>query len=174
MMHDLMWLVCALLIALLVKYLVVEVVRVKGNSMRSTLHNGEVMLVNRAAYRLGQPQRQDVVICLYPGRYRDKWKLVPQYFVKRIIGLPGETIAMEEGVVLINGQPLEEPYLDEAFTKRKSSMAPVTLGEDEYFVMGDNRDNSNDSRRVGALKRRALIGKVQAVFFPFKVIRKIR
>ena len=174
MIHDLIWLVCVIVLALLVRCLVVEVVRVKGGSMRSTLQNGEVMLVNRAAYLLGEPKRQDVVICLYPGRYRDKWKLVPQYFVKRIIGLPGETIAMEEGVVLINGQPLEEPYLDEAHTRRKSSRAPVTLGEDEYFVMGDNRDNSNDSRRVGALKRRALIGKVEAVFFPFKAIRKIR
>lgn len=174
MMHDLIWLICALLIALLVKYLVVEVVRVKGGSMRSTLQNGEVMLVNKAAYLLGEPKRQDVVICLYPGRYRDKWKLVPQYFVKRIIGLPGETIAIEEGVVLVDGQPLEEPYLDEKHTQRKTSMAPVTLGDDEYFVMGDNRDSSNDSRRVGALKRKALIGKVQAVLFPFKAIRKIR
>ncbi|MBQ8312592.1 MAG: signal peptidase I [Clostridia bacterium] len=174
MFHDLIWLVCVIVLALLVRCLVVEVVRVKGGSMRSTLQNGEVMLVNRAAYLLGEPKRQDVVICLYPGRYRDKWKLVPQYFVKRIIGLPGETIAIEEGVVLINGEPLEEPYLDEAHTRRKSSMAPVTLGADEYFVLGDNRDNSNDSRRVGALKRRALIGKVEAVFFPFKAIRKIR
>lgn len=174
MIHDLIWLICVVVLALLVRYLVVEVVRVKGNSMRSTLHNGEVMLVNKAAYLLGEPKRQDVVICLYPGRYRDKWKLVPQYFVKRIIGLPGETIAMAEGVVLVDGQPLEEPYLDEAFTRRKSSMAPVTLGEDEYFVMGDNRDNSNDSRRVGPLKRRALVGRVQAVFFPLKAIRRIR
>ena len=173
-MHDLLWLVCALLIALLVRCLAVEVVRVKGGSMRSTLQNGEVMLVNKAAYLLGEPKRQDVVICLYPGRYRDRWKLIPQYFVKRIIGLPGETIAIEEGVVLVNGQPLEEPYLDENHTRRKTSMAPVTLGTDEYFVLGDNRDNSNDSRRVGALKRKALIGRVQAVFFPFKAIRRIR
>ncbi len=173
-MHDLIWLVCALLIALLVRQLVIEPIRVKGGSMRSTLENGEIMLVNRAAYLLGQPQRQDVVICLYPGRYRDKWKLIPQYFVKRIIGLPGETVAIEDGVVLIDGVPLEEPYLDEAHTKRKTSMAPVTLGEDEYFVLGDNRDSSNDSRRVGALKRKALIGKVQAVFFPFNSVRRIR
>lgn len=174
MIHDLIWLVCLVVLALLIRQFVLEPVRVKGGSMLSTLQNGEIMLVTKADYLLGEPQRQDVVICHYPGRYLDKWKLIPQYFVKRIIGLPGDTVAIEEGVVLINGEPLEEPYLDESRTRRKTSMAPVTLGADEYFVMGDNRDNSNDSRRVGPLKRRAIIGRVRTVFFPFNSVRRIR
>ena len=174
MIRDLIWLVCAIFLALLIRQYAVEFVRVKGSSMRSTLQNGEVMLVTKAEYLVGGPQRQDVVICLYPGRYMDKWKLIPQYFVKRVIGLPGETISIQEGVVHIDGVPLEEPYLEERYTQRKSSMEPVTLGEDEYFVMGDNRDNSNDSRRIGPLKRKAIIGHVRWVLWPIKGLRRIR
>lgn len=174
MVQTLIQLVCWVAVALLIRQFAVEFVRVKGGSMRSTLQNGEVMLVTKGEYLFGAPKRHDVVICHYPGRYMDKWKLLKQYFVKRVIALPGETISMEEGVVHINGVPLEEPYLSEEHTRRKTSMEPVTLGEDEYFVMGDNRDNSNDSRRVGPLKRRAIIGHVRAVLWPLRGFRRIR
>lgn len=174
MVRDLVMLIGVVVIALLIRQYVFEPVRVKGASMRSTLENGEMMLVTKLDYILGDPKRQDVIICHYPGRYLDKWKLIPQYFVKRIIGLPGETVSIVEGVVHIDGEPLEEPYLDPKHTRRKPSMEPVTLGEDEYFVLGDNRDNSNDSRRIGPLKRGMLVGRVRTVFFPFKAIRRIR
>jgi len=174
MIHNLVWLVCAPMLALLIRQCVFEFVRVKGGSMRSTLQNAEVMLVTKGEYLFGEPKRHDVVICHYPGRYMDKWKLLKQYFVKRVIGLPGETISIEEGIVHINGVPLEEPYLDEAHTRRRTSMEPVTLGADEYFVMGDNRDNSNDSRRVGPLKRRAIIGHVRTVLWPLKKLRLVK
>lgn len=174
MIREIVLLVCWIALALLIRQFAVEFVRVKGNSMRETLHNGEIMLVTKGEYLFGRPERHDVVICHYPGRYMDKWKLIRQYFVKRIIGLPGETIAMEEGVVYINGQALEEPYLSESHTRRKTNMEPLTLGEDEYFVMGDNRDNSNDSRRIGPLQRRAIIGRVRRVLWPMKKLRRIR
>ena len=174
MVSTLMTVLFAVVLALLVREFLFEPVRVKGASMRSTLENGELMLVTKLDYRLAEPKRQDVVICHYPGRYLDRWKLIPQYFVKRLIGLPGETVSMEEGVVYINGQPLDEPYLDPAHTRRKADMEPVPLGENEYFVLGDNRDNSNDSRRVGPLARDMLVGHVRAVCYPFRARRWVR
>lgn len=174
MIYDVMLFIGAILLALLIREYVFEPIRVKGGSMRSTLENGEMLLVTKIDYLLGEPQRQDVVICHYPGRYLDKWKVIPQYFVKRLIGLPGDTVSIEEGVVYINGEPLEEPYLDPAHTRRKGSMEPRTLAENEYFVLGDNRDNSNDSRRIGPLSRKMIIGKVRRVFFPFRAWRKVQ
>ncbi len=169
--------ICLLLVAavLMVRQWLWMPMRVKGSSMLSTLHSGEVMLVSRLKpTRLGI-QRGDVVICHFPGRYwkTGKWKLLKQHFVKRVIGLPGETIEIAEGVVLINGQPLEESYLDSTHNLRGASMPEKTLGPDEYFVMGDNRDNSNDSRRVGAIGRKDIVGCVTRVVWPFSAHRRI-
>lgn len=174
MVNQLIWFLVLLFTLTALRLTVVEIVRVKGRSMLPTLENRQWLLVSRLDYRLGEPQRGDVVICHFPGRYMDKFKLFPQYFVKRLIALPGETIEVIDGVVHIDGSPLEETYLEPKRTRFRRNMPPRTLGDDEYYVMGDNRDNSNDSRRVGALKRKALIGKVQAVLFPFKAIRKFR
>jgi len=174
MMRDIVWLVCCVAAALLLRVFVVELVKVKGRSMLSTLKNGEVTLVTRFDYRLGQPRRFDVVICHYPGRYMDKRKWFRQCFVKRVIGLPGETIAIEEGVVLIDGVAMEESFLDERRNLRKRDMAPRTLGNDEYFVMGDNRDSSNDSRSVGPIKRKDIIGQARVVLWPISGWRRIR
>ena len=167
-------LAAAVAIALVIRTFIFEPVRVDGHSMDNTLANGEVMFVTKPEYLFGDPEQFDVVICHYPGRYLDRWKLIPQYFVKRLIGLPGETVSMEEGVVYIDGQPLDEPYLDPAHTRRKTGMEPLTLGENEYFVLGDNRDNSNDSRRVGPLARDMLVGHVRAVCYPFRAHRWVR
>lgn len=163
----------AVALALAVRTLLAEPVRIKGGSMRETLHNGEIVLVTRFDRFLRSPRRHEVVICHYPGRYLDRWKLIPQQFVKRIIGLPGETVEIIEGVVHIDGVPLEEPYLDESLCRRKSTMAPVTLGPDEFFVMGDNRDHSNDSRRVGAISRRMVVGSVRRVLWPIRSWRRV-
>lgn len=141
--------------------------------MLPALKNSEWLWVSKLDYHTGVPQRGDVVICYYPGRYLDQWKLIRQYFVKRIIGLPGETIAMEDGVVHINGEPLDEPYLDPSRVRYRRTMDPRTLGPDEYFVMGDNRDSSNDSRRIGPITRDMLVGRVQRVIFPFRSRRPI-
>lgn len=173
-LDDLICLLAVVLAVLLVRQFVAEPIRVKGRSMCSTLQNGDMMLVTKWDYLIGNPRRQDVIICHYPGRYLDRWKILPQYFVKRLIGLPGDTVEIREGEVFINGQALEEPYLDPAHTRRKPNMEPVTLGEDEYFVLGDNRDNSNDSRRIGPIGRKALVGRVRLVFFPFPSARMIR
>ena len=103
---------------------------------------------------------------------RCKW--LPQAFVKRVIGLPGDTIEFIDGIVHINGEALDEPYLDPARCRIQRTRPPLVLGPDEYFVMGDNRDRSNDSRSVGPLRRSAIRGRVVCLLWPFKRIRKVR
>ena len=152
--------------AFLIRTFLFEIAFVKGRSMMPTLQNGEALFVSPLAYRTGDPERFDVVICHYPGRMMRPFKHIPQNFVKRVIGLPGETVEIIDGVVHINGEPLEEPHLHPRYTKFRTNRPPVTLGEDEYYVMGDNRDNSNDSRRIGPLPRKMIIGKVLRVILP--------
>ena len=167
MIGDMMLFLAMLALAVVLRLTVAELARVKGSSMQPTLRTGQWLLVCRLDYRLGRPKRGDVVICHYPGRYMDRWRLIRQSFVKRLIGLPGETIEIIEGVVHIDGEPLAEPYLDPARCRFRRQMPARTLGEDEYFVLGDNRDSSNDSRRIGPLPRSMLVGRVHRVIFPF-------
>lgn len=168
MIGDVLLFLAALALAVILRLTVVEIARVKGSSMLPTLRTGEWLLVSRLDYRLGQPGRGDVVICHYPGRYMDRWKLIRQAFVKRVIGLPGETIGITDGVVHIGGEPLSEPYLDPMRNRFRRNMPDRTLGDDEYFVLGDNRDSSNDSRRIGPIPRSMLVGRVRRVIFPFR------
>ena len=154
-------LAAAFVIALLLRRFVCAFALVRGRSMLDTLQNHELMFVLRFGL-FGQPERFDVVICKYPNR--------KGLFVKRIIALPGETISMEEDVVFINGEAIAE-----SFPRRKClrKMDERAVGADEYFVMGDNRPGSHDSRRVGPLKRKQILYRVHSVVFPFKRMRKI-
>lgn len=161
----------AVVIALLIRTFLFEPIRVDGASMMDTLENGEVMFVTKPEYLFGQPQRGDVVICRYPGR--------TEYFVKRLMGIPGDTIRVVNNVVFINGEQMDEPYLTDERNDDGFSMSDFVLGEDEYFVMGDNRDNSHDCRnyygygKPAALTRDQIIGHVRCVLFPFNRIRGI-
>ena len=159
--------IIALAVAFLIRTFLFEFAFVKGRSMMPTLQNGEMLFVSTLAYRTGDPQRFDVVICHYPGRMMKHFKRIPLNFVKRVIGLPGETVEIIEGVVHINGEPLEEPFLHPRYHKFRTNREAITLGPDEYYVMGDNRDNSNDSRRIGPLPRRMIVGKVLRILLPF-------
>lgn len=159
---------------LMLRLFVVNVARIQGGSMLPTLHNRDFALVWRLPYLFREPRRGDVVICHYPGRMMKRLPFLPQAFVKRVIGLPGDTLEWIEGELLLNGEPLAEPYLDPARCRFPRTRPPVTLGPDEYFVLGDNRDSSNDSRRVGPLSRRAIRGRVVCILFPLKRIRHIR
>ena len=172
MLEYILMVAAAVACALFIRIFLFEVAFVKGNSMQPTLRPKEALFVNALAYKVGRPKRHDIVICHYPGRMMRQLSFIPQQFVKRVIGLPGETVELIEGVVYINGEPLDEPYLDPKRNKFKRSRDPITLGEDEYYVMGDNRDNSNDSRRIGPLKRTMIIGRVETVILPFSGIRK--
>lgn len=153
-------LLAAFAAALFLRLFVVSLARIKGRSMLPTLHDRDFALVWRLGYLFHKPRRGDVVICHYPGRKMKRIPFLPQSFVKRVIGLPGDTVEWLEGELLLNGQPLREPYLDPTRCRFKRTRPPLTLGPDEYYVLGDNRDSSNDSRSVGPLRRRAIRGRV--------------
>jgi len=138
--------------------------------MMDTLQDREVMLVTKPEYIFGQPQRGDVVICKYPNRTEN--------FVKRLIGIPGDTIEIKNDVVYLNGEALDEPYLTPARNDDGFSMDLITLGDDQYFVMGDNRDNSHDCRNMyngipGTLTRSQIVGHVRCIIFPFNDIHTV-
>lgn len=156
-----------ILVVLVVSWLVVKYVGqrtvVIGSSMETTLSDGDNLIVNKIGYKIGDPKRFDIVV--FPYRYDKK-----TYYVKRIIGLPGETIRIkDDGTILVNGEELEESYGREIIKDPGRAAEPITLGEDEYFVLGDNRNNSKDSRweDVGNVKRSELIGKVWIRILPF-------
>ena len=161
----------AVVAALLIRTFLFEPIRVDGHSMCDPLQDGEIMLVTKPEYLFGDPQYGDVVICKYPGRTEN--------FVKRVMGLPGDVIEVRSNVVYRNGEALDEPYLTPERNNDGFSMAPFNLGDDEYFVMGDNRDNSHDCRNYygygspAALTRDMIIGHVRCVVFPFNAIRGV-
>jgi signal peptidase I len=145
-----------LLIYLLIRTFLFENYRVVGTSMDPTLADGEFLVVNKLGYRLHQPQRGDIIV------FRDPYS-PDRKLIKRVIGLPGESVEIRDGQVLINNQILDEPYLDEV---GNSARAAAAIAEDEYFVLGDNRNNSSDSRSWGTLPRAGIVGKAWLSYWP--------
>ena len=158
------WLVYILLIIGLT-YLIITFVgqrtMVSGSSMETTLQDGDNLIVDKISYRFRDPKRYDIIV--FPYKYEEN-----TYFIKRIIGLPGETIQVTDGKIYINGQVLDESYGREVLKSGGIAETPITLGEDEYFVMGDNRNNSQDSRvsDVGAIHRDELMGRAWIRIWP--------
>lgn len=161
-------------IVVLLCYLIIHFVgcrsRVDGNSMNPTLEDGDNMWVSKLAYRFGDPERFDVIIFNYDENTT---------YVKRIIGLPGETVRIDQsGNIFINEVLLEENYGMEPILPTNLGRAnqPVLLGDNEYFVLGDNRNHSQDSRwsDVGNVSRDDIIGKVVFRIYPFKKIGRIK
>ena len=153
----------AVVIALTVRTLIFEPVKVDGRSMDATLKNGEIMFVTKPEYLAGDPERFDVVICHYPNRGNTN-------FVKRVVGLPGDVVEVSGGYLYVNGEKYEEEYI----THRPDyTMAPYTVPEGQYFVLGDNRSNSNDSHLIGPIARDMIKGKVRWVIYPFDAMRTI-
>lgn len=152
--------VVAAALAFVVRTFIFEPVRVDGSSMLNTLTDGEYMIATKFDYLLGDPERFDIVICNYPntsdGMYR----------VKRVIGLPDETIELRAGELYVDGVHIEQDF---DMTPNETYFGPYTVPPGHYFVMGDNRNNSKDSRSamVGALARDQVKGHVRAVVFPF-------
>ena len=129
--------------------------RIEGSSMEPSMHSNQYVLVDKVSYMLGDPKRGDVIVFNYPlATERD--------FIKRVIGLPGEAVSVSQGVVSVNGQPLEEPYISAPPTYENT----WTLGPDEYFVLGDNRNSSSDSHSWGPLARHYFIGRAVFVYWP--------
>jgi signal peptidase I len=129
-------------------------VRVDGYSMRPTLENGEFVLVNRLAYRFGQPQRGDIIVFRSTTAQED--------LIKRVIGLPGETVNVEGGIVSVNGVPLHEQYI--AAPPAYTTKWDVPAGF--LFVLGDNRNDSSDSHSWGLLPVGNVVGKAILVYWP--------
>lgn len=150
-----------IILALLLRRFVCLLVFVKGRSMMDTLQNGEVLFALRKNRRI-HLRRFDIVLCRYPGR--------KGLFVKRVIGLPGETIAVTEDVLYINGLPEAEN-----FPRRRHlrDLQERTVPEKSYFLMGDNRPASSDSRRIGAIAEDEIVAVAKYVVFPFGKRRKI-
>ncbi|MCR4323136.1 MAG: signal peptidase I [Candidatus Azambacteria bacterium] len=154
----------SLLIIVPIRYFVVQPFFVLGASMEPTFQNGDYLIIDEISYFTGSPKRGDVIVFRYP--YNTK-----QFYIKRIVGLPGEILVLDaNGITVKNkenpdGFSLSEEYLP---IKEEYGNMTATLGSDEYFVMGDNRDASSDSRRWGALKREFIIGKVLLRAFPFQ------
>ena len=146
-------------------YLIVTFVgqrtEVSGSSMETTLSSGDQLIVDKISYLFRDPKRYDIVV--FPYRYEEN-----TYYIKRIIGLPGETVQIVDGMVYINGSPLNEHYGNEVIEDPGSAAEPITLGDDEYFVLGDNRNNSQDSRasNVGLIHRDELLGRAWVRIWP--------
>ena len=154
-----------LLVVLCAAYLIITYVgqrtQVSGSSMETTLSDGDNLLVDKITYRFSEPKRFDIIV--FPFQYDTD-------NIKRIIGMPGETVQIDyDGNIYINGSLLEESYGREVIQNPGRAAEPITLGEDEYFVMGDNRNNSSDSRdpSVGNIHRKDIIGRAWVRIWPF-------
>lgn len=156
-----------LLVVLCAAYLIITYVgqrtQVSGSSMETTLSDGDNLLVDKITYRFSEPKRFDIIV--FPFQYD-----TDTYYIKRIIGMPGETVQIDyDGNIYINGSLLEESYGREVIQNPGRAAEPITLGKDEYFVMGDNRNNSSDSRdpSVGNIHRKDIIGRAWVRIWPF-------
>ncbi|AKM82312.1 TPA: signal peptidase I [Candidatus Berkelbacteria bacterium] len=156
------WLIAVVIFFCLIHFFVATVFIVDGVSMEPNFHTGETVIANRWQYIFGNPERGDVVVLKFPG------DPVHKKYIKRIIGIPGDTIAIKDGEVFLNGKKLDEPYLPtEMLTMPNVNR---TLRGSDYFLMGDNRPNSSDSRVWGIADKRFLIGKGWLIIWPFNQV----
>ncbi|MEP6717614.1 MAG: signal peptidase I [bacterium] len=161
-------LIFALMIAALVVVFIVQPVKVEGTSMLPRLHDGERIFVNKLIYYdeyrwAPKVERGDIVVFWYPD---DPSKS----YIKRVVGLPGDTVEVRDGIVRINGGDLDETYLDHRYNLAIKSQAPVYVRPNYYFVMGDNRDNSYDSRSWGLVPKKYIYGKALFRYWPLSAI----
>lgn len=141
--------------------------KVSGNSMVPTFHSGDFLITEKVSYRFNSPQRGDVIVLKNP---RDE----SQDFIKRIIAIPGDTVKVESNIVHVNNEPVNESYLPPDTQTQAGAFLiegiSVKAGPNQYFVMGDNRDHSSDSRDWGALTREEIVGKALFRYWPPSVI----
>lgn len=155
-----------LLLVFCAAYLIVTYVgqrtQVSGSSMETTLSDGDHLIVDKISYRFEDPERFDIIV--FPYQYD-----TDTYYIKRIIGMPGETVQIDDsGNIYVDGELLEEAYGREVIQNPGRAKDPILLGDDEYFVMGDNRNNSSDSRdpSVGNIHRKDIIGRAFIRIWP--------
>ena len=151
--------IISLAIILPIRYFLVQPFIVEGASMEPNFESNEYLIIDELSYRFNQPQRGEVIVFRYE-------KDPSQFFIKRVIGLPGEAVEIEDGKVLINDQPLAENYLD-AHLNSRSHFDRIVLKAGQYFLMGDNRGNSLDSRVFGPVDSEFIVGRVWFRTWPF-------
>lgn len=173
-MKELFHFVLYILGILLATYLIIHYVGqrtiVVGDSMMETLQDGDNLVVDKISYRFHAPERFDIIV--FPYEYEED-----TYYIKRVIGLPGETVQIDnEGNIFINGELLEENYGREVMDYAGDAYEPIVLGEDEFFVLGDNRNESRDSRYedVGLIKRDKIMGRAIFRIYPFSSVGTIK
>lgn len=161
------------LIAVLIVVFVVQPVRVEGQSMMPKLHDQDRIFVNKFIYPLREwmgdkepIKRGDIVVLLFPD---DPSKS----YIKRVVGLPGEEVNIEDGKLFINGEEIKEPYLDAEFLSRDSMPTPTRVKDHHYFVMGDNRRNSSDSRYWGLVPEKYIYGQAIFRYYPFTPFERV-
>jgi len=138
---------------------VVEGFEIQGNSMEPTLESNERLFVFKFLYRFDDVQRGDVIVFLYPED-------MSRRFIKRVIGLPGDTVEIQDGKVLVNGQVLEEKYIEERYVRPSENVAKRTVSDGCFYVLGDHRSVSSDSRGGWVVPRNNIIGKAVLRFWP--------
>jgi signal peptidase I len=161
-------LVLSVVIAIVIILFLYQPVKVEGTSMMPALSDQERIFINKFVYRFGieDIQRGDMVVFYFPG---DPTKS----YIKRVIGLPGDTVEVDQGTVLVNGKAIEEDYVPEEFRDRSSSQ-PQVVAEESYYVLGDHRSSSNDSRSWGCVPRRFIYGKAVFVYWPLEKLGVLR
>jgi signal peptidase I len=156
MLRDLIETMVLVAIAFLVVNALIGRFRIEQVSMQPNLHEGEYVIVDKVSYAFRQPERGEIIVLKNPAPSDPD-------LIKRVIGLPGETIEVRGGQVYINSQPLMEPYIRQPMGQEQTSL---TLQADQYFVMGDNRSNSEDSRRFGSRPLSDIVGRAWIIYWP--------
>ncbi len=173
-LHETISFIIYIGIVFLLTYLVIHYVgqrtQVSGSSMEATLSDGDNLIVDKISYRFHDPERFDIIV--FPYKYEKN-----TYYIKRVIGLPGETVQIDEaGTIYIDGAELKESYGREVILNPGEADEPIKLGEDEYFVLGDNRNASSDSRdpSVGKILGEDIVGRAWVRIYPFNKMGFIR
>lgn len=157
-------LVVAVGIVLLLRFFIFGMYYIPSGSMIPTLQLNNQVMVTKYSYWRAEPERGDIIVFKYP--VHDPSTEKEEDFVKRLIGLPGETLEIHDNQVFINGKPIDEPYV--ADDTDMPDFGPYEIPEGHYFMMGDNRNHSNDSRYWGTVPRKDLIGKARIIYWPFR------
>jgi len=153
----------AFVIALLINLFLAQGTYVHGQSMEPNLHTAQRLILEKVSYRLHTPERGDIVVVRVEG--------FAHPLIKRVIGLPGETVEIHDNRVFIDGEPLNEPYLDDV---RQANYGPTYVEPLHVFVMGDNRSASNDSRYFGAVHLETIVGRAWLSYWPLEEVRLVQ
>ena len=168
--ENLQIVIIALGLAILIRAFIAEPRFIPSDSMLPTLHIGDRVVVEKISYYLEPPKTGDIVVFSPPEQLQEQGFTQDQAFIKRIIGLPGQTVTVKKGLVYLNDKALVEKYIAEP---PKYQWGPYRVPENQYFVMGDNRNNSNDSSRWGFLPKQNIIGRAVVRFWPLERIGKV-